>query len=112
MLGIDRSTYCYYELGKIKPDINTIMKLAAIFKVHYTEILESESTTQLRSDSRVDSVFQNNDVSGFFSLSYDEQCLLVAWRLLSENARQEVLKDVVDKFKKRKMEDLEEETKK
>ena len=45
-LGVDRSTYAYYESGRIKPDIDTIMKLSTICKVHYTQILESETQEQ------------------------------------------------------------------
>ena len=35
-LGVDRSTYSYYELGKIIPDVKTIMSLSKIFGVNYT----------------------------------------------------------------------------
>ena len=38
-LGVDRSTYSYYELGKIIPYVKTIMSLSKIFGVNYTEIL-------------------------------------------------------------------------
>lgn len=33
MLRVDRSTYCYYELGKTLPSIDTLGKLSAIYKV-------------------------------------------------------------------------------
>ncbi len=39
-LKLERSTYTYYETGKTKPDITTLMKLAKVFNVSYTMLLE------------------------------------------------------------------------
>ena len=39
-LGVERSTYTYYELGKTLPDWQTIKKLAKIFNVDYYDLLE------------------------------------------------------------------------
>ena len=39
-LKIERSTYTYYETGKTKPDINTLIKIAKVFNVSYTALLE------------------------------------------------------------------------
>ena len=33
VLGLDRSTYSYYELGHLKPSVEVIVKLSAIFNV-------------------------------------------------------------------------------
>lgn len=33
MLGMDRSTYAYYETGKTEPSLKTIVKLAELYKV-------------------------------------------------------------------------------
>ncbi len=38
-LKIERSTYTYYETGKTKPDIETVVKLAKVFNVSYMDIL-------------------------------------------------------------------------
>lgn len=32
-LGIDRSTYAYYESGKTKPPLNTLLVLSDLYKV-------------------------------------------------------------------------------
>jgi len=32
ILGLDRSTYSYYELGHLKPSVEVVVKLSAIFK--------------------------------------------------------------------------------
>ena len=39
-LKIERSTYTYYETGKTKPDINTLIKLAKVFNISYTQLLK------------------------------------------------------------------------
>lgn len=39
-LKIERSTYTYYETGKTKPDINTLIKIAKVFDISYTQLLQ------------------------------------------------------------------------
>ena len=39
-IGVERSTYTYYELGRTFPDWKNIKKLARIFNVHYFDLLE------------------------------------------------------------------------
>lgn len=39
-LKIERSTYTYYETGKTKPDINTLIKIAKVFNISYTALLQ------------------------------------------------------------------------
>ena len=39
-LKIERSTYTYYETGKTKPDISTLIKIAKVFNINYTQLLE------------------------------------------------------------------------
>ena len=36
-LKIERSTYTYYETGKTKPDINTLIKIAKVYNINYTQ---------------------------------------------------------------------------
>lgn len=39
-LKIERSTYTYYETGKTKPDINTLIKIAKVYNISYTLLLK------------------------------------------------------------------------
>ena len=108
LLGLDRSTYAYYELGKIKPDISTIMRISDIFNVHYTAILESEDTKAF-SDFRKNVVNQqlnisekNLDITNFDFLTNKEQDVLMAFRLLSNEAQEDMMKFISQKLKNNK----------
>ena len=39
-LGIDRSTYAYYELGRTTPDLDKIDKLQRLYQVQYQDLIE------------------------------------------------------------------------
>ena len=99
LLGVDRSTYCYYELGKIKPDINTVMKLSNIFGVHYSDILEIEYNSEKFKDSEISFVDAYPDVNGFGCLNNEEKCLLLAFRVVSDASRKEIIEFALRKVK-------------
>lgn len=103
MLKIDRSTYSYYELGKISPDINTIFSLAKIFNVNYTEILDSEynNTTMFSDFSTKNNQKPNQNIHNIYdeNLSEEEKDIIFSLRLLSYESKREVLTIINEKFK-------------
>ena len=98
-LGVDRSTYSYYELGKIIPDVKTIMSLSKIFGVNYTEILESEGAAQFSDFSKNT---QNTKSNNFENITNEEKDLLLAFRMLSKNSKKETMNFINEKYKKEK----------
>lgn len=102
LLGLDRSTYSYYELGKIKPDIATIMKLANIFGVHYTEILESEGSSSLADSFSERNIFDKSSVEKlcFERVTQEEKKFLNIFRDLSKSDREETMRFMSSKFNK------------
>ena len=94
LLGLDRSTYSYYELGKIKPDVATIMKLANIFGVHYTEILESESSVGFSDSFSGKNILGKSSVEKwcFEKVNQEEKNFLGVFRDLSKDDREETMK--------------------
>lgn len=99
LLGVDRSTYSYYELGRINPDIKTIMKLSEIFKVHYTRILESEISYRF-SDSKNFENEENDDYKAALlgNLTSEEHNALMAFKLLPKDSKVEVIEFINKKF--------------
>ena len=107
LLGIDRSTYAYYETGKIKPDIKTVMNLAKAFGVNYTEILESEKEGRFSDAASAGSNKTNGKTSGekislsnINNLTKKEQDVVMLFRMLSGKSQDEVLESLIETFKK------------
>ncbi len=100
LLEIDRSTYAYYESGRIKPDINNVMKLCKIFNVNYEDILESESETQ---NNLHDSNFPCNNLSSgsnyMYNLTKKEQEIILYYRLLSPEKKEEIREEIIKRYK-------------
>lgn len=105
-LNIDRSTYAYYETGKTTPDINTIIKLAKIFNVSYTEIFEDEDR---KSHSRVSDVsFGDEDIllkygrknsHQIYELTREEQKVIMGYRLLPKEKQDKILQEIYTQTK-------------
>ena len=96
-LGIDRSTYAYYELGRTTPDLDKIDKLQRLYQVQYQDLIEydeEENRMQLR-DSGSDSSPLKKNLYLKTNPKNDEQRLILNFRLLSksnqENAIQHLL---------------------
>lgn len=108
-LGIDRSTYTYYETGKTTPDIKTIFKLVKIFNVSISELLESEDREKnLRLHDVDPDWYSNYDVINFehiYELTKKEKTLISLYRTLSEERQKnllQVLQTEVDTLSKKK----------
>ena len=103
-LGINRSTYSYYELGRIQPDIKSIIKLSKIFDVHYIEILDEEDTTIFS-----DIALENSDLTfpkkiepkiynfSNLNLSDMEKKLILNFRLLPDDIQNNFF-NIISKF--------------
>lgn len=107
-LKIDRSTYAYYEIGKTKPDVHTIIKLTKIFNVPYEEILKEEETSAyIFSDYGSDyDISKKCDISQIkekvYELSKDEKSLLCFFRVMMKEEQQKLLENLSKKDKDQK----------
>ncbi|MCI1956282.1 MAG: helix-turn-helix domain-containing protein [Oscillospiraceae bacterium] len=93
ILNIDRSTYAYYETGKTRPDVSTIMTLAKIFNISVSELLEDEFLPQSvaeRKDTR-DYVHGKKNSSHIYELSMHEKELVGAFRVCSAEQQEKIL---------------------
>lgn len=106
-LNIDRSTYAYYETGKTTPDINTIIKLAKIFNVSYTEIFEDEDKSFYSKVSDISTEDDNillkygrKNNQQIYDLSKEEQKIIIAYRLLPKEKQNKILEEIYNQAKK------------
>ena len=92
ILGIDRSTYTYYEMGKTQPDLFTLTRLSKAFGVSVDALLGTvPAVGGLRDDA---SPFDESEVSRFSKLSNDERVLVMEFRLLSERKRRALMRQL------------------
>ncbi|MGN1193970.1 MAG: helix-turn-helix domain-containing protein [Acutalibacteraceae bacterium] len=94
VLGIDRTTYTFYETGVTKPSLVTLTKLADIYNVTVGYLLGVEKNNpELRvtpEDARADSQLQSSDPIGL--LSREEKFILMCYRVLDEDGKKEASK--------------------
>ncbi len=85
ILGIDRSTYTFYEAGKSTPTKENMVKLCDIYNVTVGYLLGVEKNCpELKMANRSDNVVENLD--GLKEISRNEKFIIMAYRSLdSEN---------------------------
>lgn len=93
-LGIDRSTYSFYETGKTNPPLNVIFGLAKIYNVNIGYILGKES--QMPEIKPYEGVSAGVDPIAY--LSKDEQQLLMHYRVADEEKKAEILTFLKENF--------------
>ncbi|MBR2590981.1 MAG: helix-turn-helix transcriptional regulator [Clostridia bacterium] len=91
-LNIDRSTYSYYELGKINPSISSMVTLADLYGISLDEIVHYDEAAST-------SLTAASPAAGYESvpvLSEDEKKLIASYRKLSTAAKEDVLISVIN----------------
>ncbi len=96
VLGVDRSTYTYYEIGKTSPDIKTLIKMARMFNVDYVDFFLDCEKNVLEPGSYEDDLetyekYDRKADSKIYDLSVDEKNLLVRYRVLSADDKLDFL---------------------
>lgn len=96
-LKIDRSTYTYYETGKTSPSINTVVKLAQIFNVSYSVLLDSNS--DIAAEPKTPYKRKRSSENTAFELNKRERTLLMHFRLLDREKQDELIEAASAKIK-------------
>lgn len=95
VLGVNRSTYCGYELGRRDVDVDTIIKLADFYKVPIEKFFEKRIPAEYIYD---DDYFEGQPDTRYLSqLSKQEKELIVKFRMSNEERQNEFLKLITDK---------------
>lgn len=94
-LNIDRSAYTYYETGKSHPTLESLVKLAHIFKVPPAALLpdSDDSTLTLKDIVRADSLLQ--------TLSKEERGMIAIYRTLDKDDQEKIRDEIAKIAKKR-----------
>lgn len=86
-LGITRSAYCSYEIGRRSPDLDSLIRLSEFYRLNLAEFL-SELNGCLLTDA--DS-FDASEKKWYLSeLSREERDLIVRLRSMTDNEKAEV----------------------
>lgn len=100
VLNMDRSTYAYYELGKIVPSIGTIFSLAQIFHVDYSVLLGMEqSDIKKIKDSKIKQKYHTEKNLSIYELSKTEKKIIAFFRLLDDDEQEEFFTGLSEKIR-------------
>ncbi len=94
LLNIDRSTYAYYETGKTRPDVSSLVMLAKIFNISSRPKSVAERRT-LSNGSHISSYadIQKNS-SHIYDLAPEEKELVGAFRSCSAEEQKKLIEYV------------------
>lgn len=94
-VGVDRSTYSFYETGRTRPSLETLCSLAKIYNVTIGYLMGKEANNpELRRNSAVSS--QTDPIA---SLKKDEQLLLMHYRVADEETQKRFLESIAGAVK-------------
>lgn len=92
-LGIDRSTYSYYELGKTIPSINMLSNIAKLFNVAIFDLLGTEKgSDHLSSTTYNPGYYSGERPLSSATLDREEKDLLLLFRQLDDGNKIELIK--------------------
>ena len=101
VLGIDRSTYAFYETGKTTPSVNTLYKLAEIYNVSIESFVGEESGIEIierKKEIPMSVAAPFADQLAF--LDKDEKMLLMCYRLIDKDRKNEAIEIMKDLARK------------
>ncbi len=86
-LKITASAYCSYEIGRRTPDVDTIVKLSAFYKLPVDSFLGQMDISVLED---VTDIELNSELRFLSQLSKDELDLIVKYRIMDDGDKGEV----------------------
>ncbi len=97
-LHVERSTYAYYETGVTKPSAEFIIEISKIFNVDYNEFMKAiadKDFNESEDGNGFTTLFEKEvDREKISTLARDEQNLIIAYRLMKSEQKEELMKCV------------------
>lgn len=88
VIGVDRSSYSYYENGKASPSLQVLIKIAKVFNVTLDYIIFGDDSKTVQPTTTLsDNYSAYTKVDGFVNLSDNEKNLIMYSRLLDADAQ-------------------------
>lgn len=97
ILQIDRSTYAYYELGKSRPDMETVKKLALLYRVDSTFLLQPHDRHTDYENRRTKKRINANPLK-IEELSNQERSLIALLRTQTAESLQALVTELLQKY--------------
>ena len=95
-LGVSRSGYTYYETGKTVPSIETLRKLAMMYDTTIDNIVGVPAKKSSTGKNITDiTLISESNADPLMYMKKEEQTLIMAFRLLSEESKEEITGKVV-----------------
>lgn len=88
VLGIDRSTYAYYESGRTVPGLDSVDKLLKLFKINYSDLFGNPT---IRMSVVRDGGLQSGDMSYVGTVTKEERSILAKYRNMSSGQKDALL---------------------
>lgn len=108
-IGVNRSTYTYYERGSSSPNIETLMLISKVFNVDPYDLINNNESSEIsfaQPEPDYRNVFykdlDNEEDMSFSLLSKNEKELLCYFRVLSASQQDEVLSSMSERCEKKK----------
>ena len=89
-LGLDRTTYTYYETGTICPSLATFQKLSEMYRVSVSYLICETDTPELKVKDSLPEVAESYDFKN--TISKEEKELIIFFRALDEKKKKQLLK--------------------
>lgn len=96
LLGIKRSTYAYYELGRSTPKHSVLKKLAAVYKKSIDELLGEDTVDTVLEFAQEDDSDDWEGFDSFLQLSSFEKILVMKTRMMDAEQLEELNKYIED----------------
>lgn len=101
-LGITRSAYAYYELGKTEPSTENLSLLAKLYSAPIEDFFPPEKEHALQFRDKIKEMFKSSAVPARMgALSEDERKLIALFRLADTSGKVKILKDISKNIKQK-----------
>lgn len=102
-LGITRSAYAYYELGRTEPSNDNLRILAKLYSAPIEDFFPPDKEPSLQFQDCAKELFKNNSVpSRMGALSEDERKLIAIFRLAGTPEKRKIIQEISKNLKKDK----------